>query len=307
MRQLPLLFATCASIVAWIGWQLIQAPTLTMESSTSKLRKRSLTGTLLEGPDTNIKGEVVTFAGATSSFIPMLTFTSALATTFFISLLLSGSKEISVAIATLASSIPWLFAKRQRSRKLRERESAWPSAIDTVVSALHSGSPVIESLEVLSNHGPASLSPVFQKLSRELRLGRNFEDTLRLGASLLNSGKADQFFITLIFAKEFGGNSVQRSLRFLANFMRDEQQMFEEINTKFGWVRNSATLAALAPWLLLLLLATQPSTVAAYATDAGKLILVLGVVATVIAYVWMDRISRLPTTPRILFQHSEKP
>ena len=71
----------------------------------------------------------------------------------------------------------------------------------------------------------------------------------------------DQFFATLIFAKNFGGHSVQLSLRHLAAFIRDDIQMMEEIQTRFGWVRNSAILAASAPWLLLLLLSAQPGKI----------------------------------------------
>jgi tight adherence protein B len=88
-------------------------------------------------------------------------------------------------------------------------------------------------------------------------------------------------------------------LRLLANFLRDQDESIEEIETKFGWVRNSAILGALAPWLLLALLSTQRNTVEAYQTSGGRIVLSIGVVLTAIAYLLMDRISALPTPPRI--------
>ena len=81
---------------------------------------------------------------------------------------------------------------------------------------------------------------------------------------------------------------------------RQEHQVHEEIETKFGWVRNSAILAAIAPWLLLLILTSQPRTIEAFATDGGKTILSLGLVATALAYLWMERLAKLPQGPRTL-------
>ena len=89
------------------------------------------------------------------------------------------------------------------------------------------------------------------------------------------------------------------TLRLLANFLRDQDESIEEIETKFGWVRNSAFLGALAPWLLLALLSTQRNTVEAYQTSGGKIVLSIGVIATAIAYLLMDRISAMPKPPRI--------
>lgn len=186
------------------------------------------------------------------------------------------------------------------ARKLRNREGAWPVAIENVVSALHAGTPIAESIRILAQHSPENLRDIWIDVDNALRHGGNFEEVLRSASTRLNSGRADQFFLTLIFAKEYGGTSVQRSLRFLANFIREEQQVIEEIETKFGWVRNSAVLAAIAPWILLLILSSQPTTVTAYSTDGGRIILSLGVIATAVAYLWMERISRLPIAPRLL-------
>ena len=51
--------------------------------------------------------------------------------------------------------------------------------------------------------------------------------------------------------------------------------------------------------LLLLLLSSQPSTAQAFSTPTGLLILITGVAMTVIAYIWMDRLGRLPEMPRV--------
>jgi tight adherence protein B len=144
------------------------------------------------------------------------------------------------------------------------------------------------------------LKVVFQRLELGLRAGRDFEVLLIEEMLRLDSAITDQTLTTLLFAKEFGGREVITTLRMLSTFLREESKVREEIDTKFGWVRNSAILGAVAPWLLLALLSTQRSTVEAYQSDAGVLILSLGVVLTALAFIWMERVSRIPKPPRPL-------
>ncbi|MFM7860312.1 MAG: secretion system protein, partial [Candidatus Nanopelagicaceae bacterium] len=118
-------------------------------------------------------------------------------------------------------------------------------------------------------------------------------------SEILKSSIADQTLSSLQLAKEFGGQDVTTTLRLLSNFLRESDAALEEIETKFSWVRNSAVLGAAAPWLLLALLSTQENTVEAYRTSGGKLVLSIGVVATAAAYLLMERISRIPESPRI--------
>jgi len=65
-------------------------------------------------------------------------------------------------------------------------------------------------------------------------------------------------------------------------------------------VVNAARLAVAAPWLVLLLLATQATTLEAYDTSAGVAVLVSGGVTCLIAYRLMLYVGRLPTERRVL-------
>ena len=59
-------------------------------------------------------------------------------------------------------------------------------------------------------------------------------------------------------------------------------------------------MAVAAPWLVLVLLATQQETLRAYDTPTGTLILLIGAVVTVAAYRLMIRLGRLPEDKRVL-------
>ncbi|MBV9594531.1 MAG: hypothetical protein JO147_12145 [Actinobacteria bacterium] len=63
---------------------------------------------------------------------------------------------------------------------------------------------------------------------------------------------------------------------------------------------NAARLAVAAPWLVLLLLSTQSSTISAYDSPTGALVLAVGAAICTVAYRIMLRIGKLPEERRVL-------
>ncbi len=220
--------------------------------------------------------------------------------TFFVMLLLTNSKQISIAISSLSTSIPFMINKQRAEKVLRERESAWPEVIDSLVSALQSGVSISDAVLALAEHAPAALRPNFIRVKMAVQQGEGLELALRREKEDLKSAISDQVFETLIVAKEFGGRDSNNALRLLSEFVRDDLDVLEEIRTKFGWIKNSAALATVAPWILLVLLSSQRSTVEAFSTSSGVKILACGVIMTALAYLWMERVGRIPIAVRAL-------
>jgi len=237
------------------------------------------------------------------------------ASVYVIAKMLTSSDEISAALAIIATSFPALLAKKRAAQFQREQERAWPEAIDSIISSLHAGQSINESIASLKKYGPLRLRSIFEGISVRLEEGASLAEAIK-GVSIrdqsirdqsirdqflhdeavpIKSPSANQLFVTLIHAKEFGGQEVTSTLRLLANFLRDQAAAVEEIETRFGWVKNSALLGAFAPWLLLALLSMQQSTVSAFATDAGRVVLTIGIVATALAFIWMEKLAKLPT------------
>ncbi|MFJ9317229.1 hypothetical protein ACIRN4_23785 [Pimelobacter simplex] len=61
-----------------------------------------------------------------------------------------------------------------------------------------------------------------------------------------------------------------------------------------------AEIAVAAPWVVLVVMSTQPSVVARYQSAGGVVVLVTGAVLCVAAYRLMVRLGRLPVERRIL-------
>lgn len=175
----------------------------------------------------------------------------------------------------------------------------WPEVIDHLVSALYSGLSITEALSALAFRGPEITRLDFQEFEYEIRSGTDLSHALiNLRNKFAHPG-SDQIIEALLLSKTLGGGELINILRTLGSFQREDLFLKREISIKHGWVKNSAHISAIAPWLLLLMIGSQPGTASSYSSSTGIVILIAGLVMTFIAYFWMARISNLPATPRV--------
>ena len=214
-------------------------------------------------------------------------------------LLMTRSVVIALAFGTLAAGIAFVTVRAKNNLNEAALIAAWPEVIDHLMSGIQSGLSLTESLAGLSTRGPEVLRPAFIQFKATLYgIGDLTQAIEELKAMFAHHG-SDQIFEALIISKALGGSELLQILRSLGDFLRQDLALRREIEVKHGWIKNSAHLSAAAPWILLLLLSTQPSTAAAYSTPTGAMILIAGLVMTAIAYIWMNRLGRLPQTPRV--------
>ena len=225
------------------------------------------------------------------------------ATTFLASLalvfMISTSIAISCIFAGLAATASLLYTKKSQNKRIAAITSAWPEVIDHLISGIQSGLSITETLIGLSTRGPLVLREYFSEFGERMKVDGDFSAALlRLKVQCGQHG-SDQIFEAIAISKSLGGNELLNILRTVGTFLRQDLALRREIEVKHGWIKNSAHLSAAAPWLLLLLLSSQPSTAQAFSTSAGILILITGLVMTAVAYAWMDRLGRLPELPRV--------
>ena len=214
-------------------------------------------------------------------------------------LMMTRSAVIAVAFGTLAAGIAFVTVRTKNKLNEAALIAAWPEVIDHLMSGIQSGLSLSESLAGLSTRGPEVLRPAFTQFKLTLYGSGDLAQAIEELKSIFAHHGSDQIFEALIISKALGGGELIQILRSLGDFLRQDLALRREIEVKHGWIKNSAHLSAAAPWILLLLLSTQPSTAAAYSTATGAMILLAGLVMTGIAYMWMSRLGRLPQTPRV--------
>ncbi len=213
--------------------------------------------------------------------------------------LATSAMTIALAFGALVAGITFVTLRSKSSHNESALVAAWPEVIDHLMSGVQSGLSLTESLAGLSTRGPEILRPAFTEFRSSLYRHGDLGEAINDLKELFHHHGSDQIFQALLISKALGGSELLAILRTLGDFLRQDLALRREIEVKHGWIKNSAHLSAAAPWILLLLLSTQPSTAAAYSTPTGVAILIAGLFMTAIAYVWMNRLGRLPQTPRV--------
>ena len=214
-------------------------------------------------------------------------------------LLVTGALSIALAFGALVAGITFITLNRKNTHNESTLVAAWPEVIDHLMSGIQSGLSLTESLAGLSTRGPEILRPAFIEFRTSLYRHGDIGEAISELKNLFHHHGSDQIFEALLISKALGGSELLSILRTLGDFLRQDLALRREIEVKHGWIKNSAHLSAAAPWILLLLLSTQPSTAAAYSTPTGGAILIAGLAMTSIAYLWMNHLGRLPQTPRV--------
>ena len=220
--------------------------------------------------------------------------------TGFAAWMISGSSLLAISVSVVAVAIPSEVLRFRRSKIIQRERDGWPMVIDHLISGVNAGVSLEQTLSDLATRGPEQFRARFEKISSKIRHGESFTEVMRSARSEFHTAAADQVIGVLALARVTGSSDVGPILRTLGEFLREDNSLRAEIEARHGWVRSSASLAAIAPWLLLLILASQPSTRAAFSTETGIYILGLGFVLTAIAYMWMNLAGRLPEVPRAL-------
>ena len=199
-------------------------------------------------------------------------------------LLMTRSIVIALAFGALAAGIAFVTVRAKNNLNEAALIAAWPEIIDHLMSGIQSGLSLTESLAGLSTRGPEVLRPAFTQFKTALYGSGDLTQAIEELKALFAHHGSDQIFEALIISKALGGSELLQILRSLGDFLRQDLALRREIEVKHGWIKNSAHLSAAAPWILLLLLSTQPSTAAAYSTPTGAMILIAGLVMTCLVF-----------------------
>ena len=207
---------------------------------------------------------------------------------------------VGMCLGAFAFFLPVAVVNRMRLRRQVVLRELWPEAVDNLGSAVRAGMSLPEAVSALAVRGPVALQAPFARFANSYRATGRFSPCLDLLKAELADPVGDRVCETLRVAREVGGSDLGTVLRALSELLRADARTRAELETRQGWVVNAARLAVAAPWFVLLLLGTQSSTLTAYNSAGGTVLLVVGALVCLVAYRMMLRIGRLPQEERVL-------
>lgn len=217
-----------------------------------------------------------------------------------VALAITATPPIAVCFAVMAGFAPTVYVRSKARRRRTELRGLWPDVVDDLASGIRAGMSLPEAVIALADRGPEQLRPEFAQFARDYRASGRFTDSLDLLKARLADPVADRLIEALRITRDVGGTDLGRLLRTLSQFLRDDLRARGELEARQSWTVNGARLAAAAPWVVLAMLSTRSTTIQAYNTPTGVLVLVIGAAASIIAYQAMVRLGRLPEDVRVL-------
>ncbi|MFC7402825.1 type II secretion system F family protein [Citricoccus sp. GCM10030269] len=214
--------------------------------------------------------------------------------------ILTRAVPIALCFGLFGSLVPWVVLTWQAKKRRTLLRDVWPDAVDHLRSAIRAGLTLPEALIQLGEKGPEELQPAFREFARDYRSGQRFTDALDQLKFRLADPVSDRLIAALRMTREVGGADIGNLLSTLSEFLREDARTRSELESRQSWTVNAARLAVAAPWVVLLLLGTQPEAVRVYQSFTGLFVLAGGLVVSVVCYQLMLRIGSLPEERRVL-------
>lgn len=200
------------------------------------------------------------------------------------------------AVAGVAAPIAWLRSKGTRLR--RTRRGLWPDVCDLLIASVRAGMSLPDAVAGLSTSAPAPLRPAFAAFKSDLSASGHFDSSAERLKITLADPIADRIVETLRMARQVGGTELTPVLRALSGSVRADAALRAEVEARQSWTRGAAVLGVIAPWVILILLASRPEGAEAYASPEGIALVLGGAAVSFIAFRLMVRIGRLPEPRR---------
>lgn len=173
------------------------------------------------------------------------------------------------------AAVPYAYFSRQRTRRMAAVQKAWPDGLREILAHVSSGATLLAAIEALTTRGPDPLRDAFARFPAQAKMF-GVVPALEIVKEELSDPSSDKVIEVLILAQQFGGSSLQLVLRDLIETMTADELTAEQIRTAGLEQRLEGLVVALAPWLILLFLATVPPTYREfYRSSTGRFVVLL--------------------------------
>jgi tight adherence protein B len=175
-----------------------------------------------------------------------------------------------LAFGPLASAA---FLRYRISRRKKAFEAQLPDALSLIASSLSAGHTFLRAIQMMTEEAEPPLAEEFSRLVSETRLGDPVVDALGRMAARLQIRDLD-WIVQAIRIQQTVGGKLADILHTLADFIRARQEVRREVQVLSAEGRVSAyVLAALAPFLLLVMQITNPAYLAPMLRGWGLVVL----------------------------------
>lgn len=213
---------------------------------------------------------------------------------------LTAVPSVSLAAAALAAAVVPVTTRLRERRRLSEETARWPDFLAALRTELAGGRSLPEAFQAAGHRKGGTFARMASAVAESAARGASFPESLESLQATLADPIGDRVILTLATAHRAGGPRVGTVLAALGSSIADEVRLRGAHDAALTQQRLTATVALIAPWVLLVLtVMTNPTASHAYRTPSGALVVAGGAVATTLGYLLAVRIARLSRPPRV--------
>jgi tight adherence protein B len=212
---------------------------------------------------------------------------------FLLGVMLSGPAA-AVFAGLGCASLPYLYVRRKRKKRLDALEEQFPEALDFLARSMRAGHAFSISLEMIGEELPDPLGQEFRTLFNEQNLGAPLD--VALGNFTQRVPLLDcRFFTSSVMLQKQTGGNLSEILSRLAYVIRERFRLKGQVKAASAHGRLTATILTLLPvGTMLALLVVAPGYLQGMANDPdGKKMIAGAVVAQILGNFFIKKIIKI--------------
>jgi tight adherence protein B len=194
----------------------------------------------------------------------------------------------------LGASVPFLFLKFKRKRRLLTFEEAFPEALDLMSRALKAGHAFATGLKMVADEMPEPIGPEFRKTFDEQNFGLPLKDALN-NLTERSPNLDVRFFSTAVLIQRETGGNLSEILENLAHVVRERFKILRQVRVYTAHGRLTGyVLLALPVFLVVVLSYINPEHMSLlFRERIGHMLLGATVVMQIIGYFWIRQVVKI--------------
>jgi tight adherence protein B len=191
-------------------------------------------------------------------------------------------------------SLPFLYLRIKRGRRLRAFEEAFPEALDLMARALKAGHAFATGLKMVADEMPEPVGPEFRKTFDEQNFGLPLKDaltSLTVRIPILDV----RFFSTAVMIQRETGGNLAEILENLAHVVRERFKILRQVRVYTAHGRLTGyVLLALPVFLMIALAFINPDHMnLLFREPIGHTLLGAAAIMQVIGYFWIRHVVKI--------------
>jgi len=208
-----------------------------------------------------------------------------------LTLLLLQLVPIAIIMTAFGASLPVMYVRMRRNRRLAAFEEILPESIDLVGRALRAGHPLSSGLRMAADEGSEPVASEFRRVFEEQRFGLPLQDSLLGMADRINIIDVRILVTAILIQREVGGNLAE-ILDNLASVIRARFTIRRQIKVYTAQGRMTGYLLAMLPiFLFAILYWINPEYMSVLFRDPiGKVLTGVAVTMQLAGFLWIRKI-----------------